>query len=205
MDEGILIDEELRRELLEMVAEDGATREELASDGSLFGGYHPRMEAVHKRNSARLAEIFNERGWPGLSLAGADGEDAAWLIVQHSISAPAFQRRGLELLKDASARGEAPPWQVAYLEDRIRALEGRPQLYGTQYDWDDKGEMSPHPPIEDAENVNERRRAVGLGTLEASLRGMRAGVAASTEKPPADLTKRRKEEADWARSVGWRA
>jgi hypothetical protein len=205
MNEGIKPDEELRRALLEMLAEDMSTREELASDGSLFEGYHPRMEAVHRRNSARLAEIFDGRGWPGLSLAGEDGEEAAWVIVQHSIGEPAFQRRGLELLKEAAARGEAPPWQVAYLEDRIRACEGRPQVYGTQYDWDDNGEMSPYPPIEDAENVDERRRALGLGTLEANMKRMRAGVAASTEKPPADLAKRRKEEDEWARSVGWRA
>jgi hypothetical protein len=187
-----------------MVAEDRATREELASDGSLFEGYHPRMEAVHRRNAARLSAIIGERGWPGVSLAGDDGEDAAWIIVQHSIGEPAFQRRGLELLKRAAAQGEAPPWQAAYLEDRIRACEGRPQIYGTQYDWDEGGEMSPYPPIEDAENVDERRRAVGLETLEENLTRMRAGVAASSEKPPSDVAARRREADEWARSVGWR-
>ena len=196
------IDEELRRELLELVAKDMSTRDELAADGSLFDGYHPRMEAVHRSNSARLSAIIDERGWPGLSLAGDDGEDAAWVIVQHSIGEPAFQRRALALLKEAVARGEAPAWQVAYLEDRIRACEGRPQIYGTQYDWDESGEMSPHPRIQDAERVNERRRSVGLGTLEESLARVRA--ASSSEKPPSDLAKRLKEEEDWARSVGWR-
>jgi hypothetical protein len=204
MKAGESVDEELRRELLEMAAKDLSTREELAADGSLFEGYHARMEAVHRRNSARLSSIIDERGWPGVSLAGEDGEDAAWMIVQHSIGGPAFQRRALELLKDASARGEAPPWQVAYLEDRIRACEGRPQIYGTQYDWDENGEMSPYPQIQDADRVNERRRALGLGTLEENLARMRAGAASSPEKPPADLEKRRKEEDDWARSVGWR-
>ena len=204
MSDGRSVDENLRRELLEMMAEDNSVREELAADGSLFEGYHPRMEAVHRRNSARLSVIFDERGWPGLSLAGEDGEEAAWVIVQHSIGEPAFQRRGLELLKEAAARGEAPRWQVAYLEDRICACEGRPQIYGTQYDWDENGEMSPYPAIEDAERVNERRRAAGLVTLEENLARMRAQAASSSERPPADLAKRRKEEDDWARRVGWR-
>lgn len=204
MSDGKSIDENLRRELLEMVAEDNATREELAADGSLFEGYHPRMEAVHRRNSARLSAIFDACGWPGLSLAGEDGEGAAWLIVQHAIGEPAFQRRGLELLKEAAARAEAPEWQVAYLEDRIRACEGRPQIYGTQYDWDENGEMSPYPRIEDAEHVNERRRAAGLATLEENLARMRAQAASSAERPPSDLAKRRKGEDDWARKVGWR-
>lgn len=204
MSESKSIDEELRRELLEMVANDMSTREELAADGSLFEGYHPRMEAVHNSNSARLSAIIDERGWPGLSLAGGDGEDAAWIIVQHSIGEPAFQRRALSLLKEAVGRGEAHAWQAAYLEDRICACEGRPQIYGTQYDWDESGELSPYPRIQDAERVNERRRAVGLGTLEEDLARMRAGAASSREKPPSDLAKRRKEEEDWARSVGWR-
>ncbi|MBL9104753.1 MAG: hypothetical protein JNL82_27665 [Myxococcales bacterium] len=45
--------EELRAELLRWIAEDDATRERLARDGGLFAGYHPEMEAVHRRNAAR--------------------------------------------------------------------------------------------------------------------------------------------------------
>jgi hypothetical protein len=54
----------LRDELLAMAAEDRAVRAELAADGSLFAGYHPRMEAVHRRNAARLTEIIEAHGWP---------------------------------------------------------------------------------------------------------------------------------------------
>src|SRR5437867_11909659 len=61
---------DLRRELLLMVAEDLRTREELAENGSLYGAYHPRMQQVHQRNAARLREILDEHGWPGLSLVG---------------------------------------------------------------------------------------------------------------------------------------
>jgi hypothetical protein len=42
-----------------------------------------------------------------------------------------------------SFRGDAPALQAAMLEDRIRAFEGRPQRYGTQFDWDANGEPSP--------------------------------------------------------------
>jgi hypothetical protein len=47
--------ETLKTELLSMAAEDLRVREELARDGSLFEGYHPRMRAVHERNAAGLA------------------------------------------------------------------------------------------------------------------------------------------------------
>lgn len=194
----------IRRELLSMVGEDAAVREELESDGSLFRGYHPRMEAVHRRNGARLEVIVDRHGWPGRSLAGDDGAEAAWLIAQHAISVPAFQRRALEALREAIANGDAPAWHAAMLEDRIRSSEGRPQRYGTQFDWDENGQMSPYPPIEDPEGLDERRRAVGLKDHAEVQKRMRAAARYSKEKPPKDLVQRRQEMEDWARRVGWR-
>ncbi len=52
----------LREGLLAMAAEDRRVRAELAADGSLFDGYHPRMAEVHRRNAARLTEILDRHG-----------------------------------------------------------------------------------------------------------------------------------------------
>ncbi len=71
-----------------MQEEDQRVRAELAADGSLFAGYHPRMEEVHKRNAAWLKQMIADYGWPGLSLVGEDGAEAAWRIAQHSIGDP---------------------------------------------------------------------------------------------------------------------
>lgn len=38
-----------------MRAEDERVRAELAADGSLLDGYHPRMAEAHRRNASRLA------------------------------------------------------------------------------------------------------------------------------------------------------
>src|SRR5215470_16050186 len=121
----------LSAELLSMAAEDVRVREELASDGSLFEGYHPRMREVHERNAARLLAVVQEHGWPGRSSVGERAAQAAWLILQHAIGNPSLQRNGLSVLKRAAAAGEVPLVQVAMLEDRIRSNEGRRQLYGT--------------------------------------------------------------------------
>src|SRR5438270_2438863 len=130
----------LRRELLTMAEEDRRVRAELAADGSLFEGYHPTMQAVHDRNAARLTDIIAEHGWPGRSLVDEDGARAAWLILQHAIGHPALQRRGLVLLQEAVAQGEVPALEAAMLEDRVAFFEGRPQRYGTQYDWNNQAE-----------------------------------------------------------------
>jgi hypothetical protein len=194
----------LRHELLAMAAEDRAVRAELAADGSLFAGYHPGMEAVHRRNAARLTEIIEAHGWPGRSLVGPEGAHAAWLILQHAIGNPPLQRRGLEFLRQAAARGEVAAAEVALLEDRVAVFEGRPQRYGTQFDWDEHGRLSPLP-VEDEAGVDERRRSVGLGPLAEDVRRKREDVARSVEKPPDDWAERQRQMQAWARSVGWQA
>ncbi|MEV6863790.1 DUF6624 domain-containing protein [Streptosporangium subroseum] len=52
------------------------------------------------------------------------------------------------------------PSDLAYLIDRVRVGEKRPQLYGTQYHAPD-GALVPRP-IEDREHLDERRAQVGL-------------------------------------------
>ena len=135
---------------------------------------------------------------------GRDGAEAAWLIAQHAIAQPAFQRAALRALQDAAARGEVPPLQPAMLEDRIRTFEGRLQLYGTQFDWDAAGELSPLP-IEEVTGLEERRRAVGLGPLTDEVIARRRALAGGMEQPPTDWAERQRDMEAWLRTVGWRA
>jgi hypothetical protein len=196
------LDDQLRRELLAMREEDRRVRAEVIQGASLFDGYHPRMEEVHRRNAARLKEIIAQHGWPGRTLVGEDGAVAAWFIAQHAIGDPPFQRQALELLQEALARGEVSPAAPAFLEDRICYFEGRPQIYGTQFEPDESGLLRPYQ-IADPEHVNERRRAVGLNTLEERTREMCAGEQPEPN-PEVYIEYQRKYQA-WLRKVGWRA
>jgi len=185
-----------------MAAEDQRVRAELVAEGTLFDGYHPRMAEVHHRNARRLAAIMDEVGWPGRVLVGQDAADAAWLVLQHGIGDPPVMRRGLALLRDAVAMGDVSPVQLAMLEDRVRTYSGLPQLYGTQFDWDERGEMSPRP-IEDPASVDERRRALGLEPLAEKLQEVREEIARAGARPPEEPERRRREIDAWERSVGW--
>lgn len=189
----------LARELVELAVEDRRVRDRLAADGSLYEGYHPIMEAVHKHNAARLRMIIDEHGWPGQKMVGTEGAEAAWRIAQHDIGEPAFQRRCLDLLYDAIERGDAPRWQAAYLEDRVRMFEGRGQLYATQFDVGPDGRPVPYP-IEDPDHVDDRRASVGLEPLAQQL------ARAQPEPPPDPETRERRERLreQWLRDVGWR-
>lgn len=180
------------------------TRTRLAASGELFNGYHPEMEAVHDENAALLTRVFDDIGWPGRREYGDDGAGAAFLILQHAIGHPDLQRRGLTLLLDAIPEGQANPLDVAYLSDRISIFEGGAQTFGTQFDWDANGQLSPAT-VRDPETLDERRASVGLPPMAETIAHMRADAAAEGDTAPTDLAERRAAYDAWARKVGWRA
>ena len=104
-----MLNEALRRELLAMREEDRRVRTELANAGELGGPYVPRMQDVHIRNAARLRALISEHGWPVEDIVGKDGSEAAWLIAQHAIGEPEFQRMALSLLQVAAAIEQSRP------------------------------------------------------------------------------------------------
>jgi hypothetical protein len=183
---------------------DAATRARLARTGELFAGYHPEMEAVHLENGALLERAIEAIGWPGRAKVGDEGAGAAFMILQHAISKPDLQRRGLALILEAIPEAQANALDAAYLSDRIAVFEGREQTFGTQFDWDADGLLSPAL-IHDPAGVDERRASVGLPPMAETIAQMRAGAAAERETAPADLQQRRTDFEAWARRVGWRA
>lgn len=197
-----MLDDKLKSKLVAMAEHDLRVRSEVAASGELFGGYNERMAAVHKENAKSLDRIIDEFGWPGSSLVGSDGAEAAWLILQHSIGSPEFQRKCLPILKEAAKSGDVPAIQVACLEDRIRVFEERPQRYGTQFDWDGSGMLSPHP-IEDPERVDEYRASIGLGPLAEKTQEMRQRATDECHKQPDDFDEYVRGRKAWARIVGW--
>lgn len=190
------MNEKLRRRLLEMKARDLRVREKLAKTGELFEGYAPEMEKVHRENAFELEKMIDRNGWLGKSLVGKDGAEAAWLIVQHAISLPEFQRKCLNLIRAAVSQGEAGARQAAFLEDRINFFEGEPQRYGTHFDWNDDGKMQVYD-LENEAKVNDYRAEVGLNPLETL-------VWETDENPPEDLQKRQQEFLEWTKKTNWR-
>lgn len=196
--------EDAKAQLIAAAMRDRETRARLAQSGALFDGYHPDMEAVHLANAATLEAVIAAHGWPDRKRFGDDGAAAAFVIVQHAISRPDLQRAALAQIVDAVGRNEANPLDAAYLADRIAVFEGRPQRFGTQFDWDENGQLSPAPLLE-PDLADARRAEIGLPPLAEAVAAMRAQAAADREGPPRDLAARRAAFAAWARKVGWRS
>lgn len=191
-------------QLIAAARRDGETRTRLAQSGALFQGYHPEMEAVHLDNAALLEDAIAAIGWPGRAKVGDEAAGAAFMILQHAISRPDLQRRGLALLLEAVPEGQANPLDAAYLADRIAVFEGGEQVFGTQFDWDENGVLSPAP-MRDPDGVDERRASVGLPSMAETIAHMRARALAEADQAPADQQQRRADFEAWARRVGWRA
>ncbi|MEM7412131.1 MAG: DUF6624 domain-containing protein [Myxococcota bacterium] len=193
---------ELRAKLLALITRDTEKRQELVDRGELYETYHPEMEAVHRENAQTLDALLDDEGWPLPSHVGEDGVEAAWIVAVHAIGEPEFQRRCRALLEAAVQEGEAPARLHAVLFDRIRFNERRPQRYGTQIDWDAAGEMSPWE-IENPDEVDARRREVGLPPLAESVREVREQVRQEGGRAPKPYADRQAEILAWARRVGW--
>lgn len=196
------MDTELLAKLKSFQHLDVSTRNRILKEGRLYGAYDEELQSVHIKNAKALYELVCSHGWPGISKVGLEGSRAAWLVAQHAIGLPELQKEFLRLLKEAADMGEAPLKQVAFLSDRIRFNEGKPQIYGTVLDWDEDGELNCE--LEDPEKVDERRAAVGLPPFGESLREHRKEVEVEGGKPPANLEAYRQAGEKWARSVGWR-
>ncbi len=163
--------ETLRQELLDMRERDQEMRYTIIKRYDYNSPYSSEDLAWWKTtdatNTARMKEIIAEHGWPSQTAVGEDGAEAAWLLVQHADKDREFQAQCLEFMQQAVAVGEASASNFAYLTDRVRVGNGQPQIYGTQNKVVDGRVISAE--IEDADQVDCRRAAVGLGPIAEYL------------------------------------
>jgi hypothetical protein len=127
------------------------------------------MRRIDADNLAWLRDHFDRHGWPPKSIIGDEASEAAFMIVQHAVADPGFQQRALDAIEALGPLNEVNPWHFAYLSDRIRRQRGESQRYGTQcFKHPEAGWMC--DPCEDPENLDARRRSVGLEPIADYLR-----------------------------------
>ncbi|MBK9046729.1 MAG: hypothetical protein IPP34_11310 [Bacteroidetes bacterium] len=192
----------IAEKIIELKNTDLALREKLAKSGGLSEGYNEEMKELHNKNANILNDIIDAIGYPTFDKVGKEASDATWLIIQHSIGQPEFMRKCAELLENTVRENKADVKSLAFLTDRIAVLEEKPQLYGTQFDWDKFGNLSPNP-FDDLNKVNERRKLIGLNTIEEQTEIIRARVKSENQSPPKDFEKRKQEIDQWKKNVGW--
>lgn len=190
------------RKIIDLKNADLALRDKLVQSGQLSEGYNEQMKELHNKSAKILNEIIDTIGYPTIDKVGKEAYEAAWLVIQHAIGKPLFMKKCAKLLEIAVSESKADPKSLAYLTDRIAVFEDKPQLYGTQFDWDENGNLSPKL-FDDLTKVNERRKSIGLNTLEEQTEIMRRQVINDNQSPPKDFEKRKQEIEQWKKSIGW--
>lgn len=181
---------------------DLALRSKLVKSGQLSEGYNEEMAKLHKQNTKILNDIIDQIGYPTIDKVGKEGSEATWLIIQHSIGQPVFMKKCAKLLEEQVPDDQANKKNLAYLTDRIAVFENKPQLYGTQFDWDENGKLSPNN-FDNLIKVNLRRNSIGLNSLEKQTEIIRKQAKNENQLPPTDFEKRKIEMEKWKKSVGW--
>lgn len=193
---------EIAEKIIELKNADLEFREKLIESGKIGEGYNNEMAEIHNKNAKTLNEIINKIGYPTLDKVGKEANEATWLIIQHSIGQPNFMKKCVKLLEIAAQQNKANSKNLAYLTDRIAVFENKPQLYGTQFDWDESGELSPNI-FDDLKKVNQRRKTIGLNSIEEQTKIIRKQAKNNKQSTPTDLEKRKQEIEEWKKTVGW--
>ena len=115
-------------------------------------------------NQIKVKKILDERGWLGPDVIGNQGNSTLFLVIQHADIET--QEKYLPMMREALTKGNAIAPNLALLEDRIALRKGGRQIYGSQIGQDQETKEYYVLPLEDPDNVDQRRAKVGLGKIQ---------------------------------------
>ncbi len=163
-------DKPLQAELLQILNDDQQYRGMLDSTEKKFGHNSKQIQdlwqVINAKDSIDLEKvkgILDTKGWVGPSKVGPQASMALFLVIQHS-RLP-IQEKYLPMMREAVKKGNANASNLALLEDRVLLGLGKMQIYGSQIGYDQETKKYFVSPLEDPENVDRRRREVGLQPL----------------------------------------
>ena len=115
------------------------------------------------RNQELVISIIEKCGMPTLNEVTQEQMNAIWLGLQHNADKK-YREKYFPQIEEAVENGDLSKEQYALMKDRILMDEGKPQIYGSQI----KGNKLYK--LENPETVNERRKEMGMETIEDYLR-----------------------------------
>lgn len=150
--------------------EDQNYRLQIGAIDKQFGRNSRQMDSLWRiintkdaSNIKVVTSILDKYGWLGAEEVGNRGNSTLFLVIQHSDLAT--QQKYLPMMREAVKNGKAQSSSLALLEDRVALGLGKKQIYGSQISRHNNGEHFVMD-LEDPDNVNKRRKEVGLQPLE---------------------------------------
>ncbi len=112
-----------------------------------------------------LDKLILTYGYPGKTLVGQDYSLAFSIISSANTS---YKEKYLQLVIDAANKNELDWRDVAYFVDKVKVAKKEKQVYCTQYKYDEKQKKIYYYPVEEINNLNVRRKKVGLDEITIS-------------------------------------
>ena len=154
-------DQDLRNKISELESKYGAQSENM-------NNLWKEIEKADAGNIKVVSDLIEKYGWLGRSSVGYRGEITVFLVIQHS--SLQMQKKYYGQMVEAVKKNEANEVNLAYLKDRILICEGKKQIYGTQVLYNEKTKLHEIAPLSDPIHVNEKRRKLGLSSIEVYLK-----------------------------------
>lgn len=123
---------------------------------------------IRASNLIEIDKILEEYGWPSEDVIGATGGRSFFAIVQHANKET--RPKYLPIMREAVKNNKCRPRYLAGVEDRISTDNNELQIYGDQVKYYPKTNTFDVWPIEDPQNVDIRRRSIGLQPIAVHLK-----------------------------------
>lgn len=167
-------DQQLVAVLDQIYFDDQSTRNTIRGTEEEYGRESKEMDSlwqdILKRDSINLIKvntILKSHGWPDKKLIGERGTTTLFLVIQHADQNT--QEKYLPMIKKAMAANNLPKSQYAMFYDRLVLRRGEKQLYGTQLAMSKEHKTPYVLPLENPENVDQRRAQMGLNTMQENF------------------------------------
>ena len=122
-----------------------------------------KMNLQDSINMSIVGNIIDKYGWLSKEQTSKEANEALFLVIQH---APLqSQLKYLPIMKRAADEKKARAADYALLVDRTNMYQGKFQIYGSQFNYDNKSHIHIYP-IYKEPYVNKRRKSVGLPPME---------------------------------------
>jgi hypothetical protein len=122
-----------------------------------------KWNQINKADSVNLTKvkgIIEKYGWLSVEEIGNQGNSTLFMVIQHADIKT--QECFLPIMRDAVKNKKAKPNELALLEDRIALRQNKKQIYGSQIGQDEITLEYYVMPLLDPDNVDKRRKEVGL-------------------------------------------
>jgi hypothetical protein len=153
-------DQAFRAGLAELMKK-GHSREQVLAQPD----FSDRWKKLTQSNTEEIKQLLTKWGWPAISRFGSRTDAQTYDLIEHASPDPALDELSLLLLAKALEKHDTHPSNFASLWDLVRTRKHLPQRYGTQGECKAKGLWEAFP-LEDPREVNRRRHAMGMESLE---------------------------------------